>query len=579
MKKIIMITALTLLLFSMANAQVASFRSMALGTIIDDDLDLVYDPIELKFVEGSRLYTNLSNLTSTNENVFDNVADDTYLIGFSTKNPFIENLWNAILIKFENSKIAHFVEIDSDLNGTDDISGFGTLTDEYTAYEDIFGNDDIYDILTTISQEVSDFSETKYFNFVLNNTYDLGSMVLGARIDVSKYCNKDYVDYYLDYTYHLIEDNYDAMAMDGLEDLDDTYKFSTFDFLGSVLLPDINGYEIRGDINFQNRNISWDIDDSDELRTDDLDPDIVGYEDYVIDQATFTSINEEKGNSFAVEGSIRKTFNQASHRKNDGYWRFDAGINFGSFDYKNSEDDINTYTEKYFDGLDTLATDYIETITNTENSTDDGTNKIFGFDLSFRLNYPLDEKVYFGIGGHLDHNTANRETDYTESIENIEDFEILDEEATASDYTITETYGYTADRTYEVSSTVLMLPVGIEYKFTNNNKWAGRFGAIFRNAFTTINDAKQITDAEPFITETVLGDGTYLEPVIEDNIYESTSEHTSSAYSDTDFYYGLGFQPTDKMQIDLLGYFGFADNSLLDAEFYRNLRLSFTLKF
>ncbi len=577
MKKIIMITALTLLLFSMANAQTQSFRSMALGTIIDDDLDLVYDPIELKFVEGSRLYTNLSNLTSTNENVFDNVTDDTYLIGFSGKCPFVENLWRAVLIKFENSKTAHFVEIDSDLNGTDDIYGFGTLTDEYTAYEDTSG-DDIYDTITMISQEVSDFTETNYFNFVLNHTYDLGSMVIGGRIDFSKSCFDDYTDYNLDYTYHDIETNFDEITMDGLEDFNNTNEFSTFDFLGSVLLPNVNGYEIRGDINFQNRNTSWGDDDSEELRTDDLDPDIVDYEDYVIDQATFISTNEEKGNSFAVGGSIRKTFNQASERKNDGYWRLGAGINFGSFDYKDSEDDINTYTEKYFDGLVMGNPDYIETITETEKSTDDGTNKIFGFDIYFRLNYPLDEKVYFGIGGHLDHNTANRETDYSESIENIEDYEVLDEEATAADYTITETYGYTADRTYERSQTILTLPVGIEYKFTNNNKWAGRFGAIFRNVFTTINDAKQITNAEPFITETVLGDGT-TDVVIEDNIYESTSEHRNSAYSDTDFYYGLGFQPTARLQIDLLGYFGSAGNSLLDAEFYRNLRLSFTLKF
>ena len=578
MKKIIMITALTLLLFSMANAQTQSFRSVALGTIIDDDLDLVYDPIELKFVEGSRLYTNLSNLTSSNENVFDNVTDDTYLIGFSGKCPFVENLWRAVLIKFENSKTAHFVEIDSDLNGTDDISGFGTLTSEYTAYEDTSG-DDIYDILTTIYQDVSDFTEINSFNFVLNHTYDLGSVVIGGRIDFSKSCYDDYMDYNLDFTYHDIETNFDENTMDGLEDLNNTNKFSTFDFLGSVLFPNVNGYEIRGDINFQNRNTSWSTDDSEEDRTDLFDIDIPGLEDYEIDQATFNSTVEEKGNSFAVGSSIRKTFNQATERKNDGYWRLGAGINFGSFDYKDSEEDISTYFDKFLDPEDSLNIDYIETITGKEESTNDGTNKKFGFDIFFRLNYPLDEKVYFGIGGHIDHNTANRETDYTESIENIEDFEILDEEATASDYTITETYGYTADRTYEVSSTVLMLPVGIEYKFTNNNKWAGRFGAIFRNVFTTINDARQITDADPFKTLTEYGDESPPIIVIEDNIYESTSEHNSSAYSDTDFYYGIGFQPTDKMQIDLLGYFGSAGNSLLDADFYRNLRLSFTLMF
>ncbi len=328
MKKIIMITAITLLLFSMANAQTQSFRSMALGTIIDDDLDLVYDPIELKFVEGSRLYTNLSNLTSSYENVFDNITDDTYLIGFSGKCPFVENLWRAVLIKFENSKTAHFVEIDSDLNGTDDIYGFGTLTDEYTAYEDTSG-DDIYDTITTISQEVSDFTETNYFNFVLNHTYDLGSIVIGGRIDFSKSCFDDYTDYNLDYTYHDIETNFDEITMDGLEDFNNTNEFYTFDFLGSVLLPNVNGYEIRGDINYQNKSTSWSVDDSEEDRTDWYDIDIPGLEDYEMTQAIFELLQEEKGSSFAVGGSIRKTFNQASQRKNDGYWRFGVGINFG----------------------------------------------------------------------------------------------------------------------------------------------------------------------------------------------------------------------------------------------------------
>ncbi len=561
---------------SLANAQTLSFRSRALGTIIDDDLDLVYDPIELKFVEGSRLYTNLSNLTSSYENVFNNVTDDTYLIGFSGKCPFVENLWRAILIEFENSKTSNDVSIDSDLDGWDDIFGFGTLIDEFTAYEDTSG-DDIYDTITMISQEESDFTETSSINFILNHTYDLGSMVIGGRIKYAQSCYDHFMDYNLDYTHHVIIDNFIDVTMDGLEDDDYTNKFSTFDFLGSLLLPDVNGYEIRGDVNFSAINSSWNIDEIEEDRTDEFDQDITGLENYEINQQTFELIDEEKGSSFAIGGSIRKTFNQATERKNDGYWRFGAGINFGSFDYTDSEKTIETYTEKYFDGLDTLFTDYIYTITETENITDDGTNKTFGYIIKGKVNVPLDEKVYFGIGGSLTYNQSTRETDYTESIENIEDYEVLDEEATAADYTITETCGMTADRTYETNQTVLTLPVGIEYKFTNNNKWSGRFGAIFRNVFTNINDAKQITGTPvPFTTLTEYGDGA-VDVEIEDNIYESTSEHRNSAFSDTDFYYGLGFKPTDRLQIDLLGYFGSAGNSLLDANFYRNLRLSFTL--
>ncbi len=561
---------------SVANAQTLSFRSRALGSVIDDDLDLVYDPIELKFVEGSRLYTNLSNLTSSYENVFDNVTDDTYLIGFSGKCPLVENLWRAILIEFENSKSSNYVNIDSDLDGWYDIDGFGTLIDEFTAYEDTSG-DDIYDSLTKISQEKSDFTDTSSINFILNHTYDLGSAVIGGRIKYTQSCYDHYIDYNLDFTHRKIMEDFVDVTMDGLEDEDYTDEFSTLDFLGSVLLPDVNGYEIRGDVNYNSSNTSWKIDEIEEFRTDWFDQDITGLEDYETEQQTFELIDEEKGSSFAIGGSIRKTTSQAAERKNDGYWKIGAGVNFGSFDYTDSEKYIGTYTEKYFNGLDTLQTDYIETYTETENITDDGTNETFGYIIKGKVNIPLDEKVYFGIGGSLAYNQSKRETDYTESIENIEDYEVLDEEATAADYTITETCSMTGDRTYEFDQTVLTLPVGIEYKFTNNNKWAGRFGAIFRNVFSNTNDAIQITGTPvPFTTLSEYGDGTE-DVEINDNIFESTSEHINTAYSNTNFYYGLGFNPTDKMQIDLLGFFDGNYDTLQD--FIQGLRFSFTLLF
>ena len=60
MNKTILLTTIFILgLSTVANTQEPiSFRSNALGGIIEDDLDLVYDPIELQFVEGIRLYTD-----------------------------------------------------------------------------------------------------------------------------------------------------------------------------------------------------------------------------------------------------------------------------------------------------------------------------------------------------------------------------------------------------------------------------------------------------------------------------------------------------------------------------------------
>ena len=87
MKNIILIVTIIISFLSLTNAQeTVSFRSNALGNAISDDLDLVFDPIEIQFVDGIRLYTNLSNLTSTQEELFDNVSDDEFLIGISFNN-------------------------------------------------------------------------------------------------------------------------------------------------------------------------------------------------------------------------------------------------------------------------------------------------------------------------------------------------------------------------------------------------------------------------------------------------------------------------------------------------------------
>ena len=194
MKKIIVFT--TLLIFGLAalvNAQEPiSFRSNALGGIINDDLDLIYDPIELRFVgkkykligngvydvgekftdlgnnsydigesfqdqnkngiydegesyedlgngiydidepfedlsithrdKGIRFYTNLSNLTSSEEQLFADISDDELLIGVSSRNPLLKFLWHSILVRLENSETSNLVGIDSNLDGIENIT-------------------------------------------------------------------------------------------------------------------------------------------------------------------------------------------------------------------------------------------------------------------------------------------------------------------------------------------------------------------------------------------------------------------------------------------------------------------------
>ena len=75
---------------TLSSQSLISYRGLALGSIIDDDLDLIYDPVDLQFVEGLRLYTNLSNATSSEEKVFGNQSDDEFFFWYFSRGASIK---------------------------------------------------------------------------------------------------------------------------------------------------------------------------------------------------------------------------------------------------------------------------------------------------------------------------------------------------------------------------------------------------------------------------------------------------------------------------------------------------------
>jgi len=591
MKNTILITAILLLGFiTLSNAQESvSFRSNALGNIIDDDLDLVYDPIELRFVDGIRLYTNLSNLTSTHEQLFENVSDDEFLLGVSSQNPFMKFLWHSAMLRFQNSETSNSVEIDSDFDGWTDIYGNGTLIGEYTAYLDT-DYDGLYDLKKMLSQEKSDFSTDDSYSFILNNTMNMWGLTLGGKLSVgdatytgnsasnslgSGYGVLNYVDlddptFQNSFTTHLIEDGYDNLVWS--EDGDFTYenKTSFTNLDASVMLPDFIDFELRGDVRiYSNQNLS-DINDFYTGEYEYFDPEVTSYTDTYSETDSYISETNEDGSGIMLGGSLRKTFNEQDQRKNDGFWKFGLSMNFSSYDYTNSSSSQFSSTEISYDG-DLSSDDFEKTISEQTSISDIGDKKLNSFNFYGKFNIPLGEYVHFGIGGFLNQSKSNRETDYTETVNDVTDYNYTDSDYNDSDYVTTETSQLTADRNYDVSTTVFTCPVGLEYKIGKKRDWSLRFGSIFTSTNQTINDAKQITDSEPYVIETVYGDGDVTID-IDDNIYESTSEHARTTTSSTVFTYGLGYNPMDNLQIDLLG-IGSADLE------FDGVRLSFSLLF
>ena len=202
-------------------------------------------------------------------------------------------------------------------------------------------------------------------------------------------------------------------------------------------------------------------------------------------------------------------------------------------------------------------------------TSDIGTKKWSGYNFYGRFNIPLGENILFGLGGYLNRSTTNRETDYIES-----EYYVTDN---TYNYVTTETSQLKADRNYNVSTIALTSPVGLEYKIGKKRVWSLRFGSTFTLMVETINDAKQITDSEPEVTEKEYYDGEVTID-IEDNIYESTHEKLLTISSSTIFTYGIGCNPMENLQIDVLGFLD-SESIILDPGFYLDLRLSFTMKF
>ena len=195
------------------------------------------------------------------------------------------------------------------------------------------------------------------------------------------------------------------------------------------------------------------------------------------------------------------------------------------------------------------------------------------------MNIPLGNKVYVGLGLYFQRYAWDRTMSYWDSLHyayayDITGIAVPDEEYDASGH------GYLAsDLLYNETTTSVTIPVGIEYRFTRNNRWSVRFGAIFQYHRFDFNESESILVSEP-TQEKVRWDNGEEWVDLDDNEYETTSGQNKEGNSNTVYVYGLGYQPTDYLQIDLLGYFGSGDNiSILDTEFYQHMRLSFTIRF
>jgi len=592
---------LFLLIFILASALYAqsplqteapvSFRSLSLGGIVNDDLDLVYDPIELRFVDSLRLYTNLSNLTSGEEYVFCNDADKEFLIGASRPNPWLDNHWISALVRFEKSKSnsenkgerTHYLDYLSPYNG-------------------------IYDYIRTTSGDTLYGYNPDNYSFILNNGFLFQDITLGLKliygnwsyesmqaakrygtgngyggIDDLSLVRRGDPSFSRNVEDYIIDSNFTSHKLSEHGDFKYDYDSPRFTVLASGMKP-MWGYEFRGDLMFNIIDYSNKYNDIYSGSFEYFAPSITNYIEKYSETAQFDSVAKHKGSEFGIGASARRTFNQQAYRKNDGYVSLGAGISFGSFDYTSEGSNPFTSTNTYFDGKGGGLTDEVRTIQRDESSKDNGDGTSTRFLFNVRLNVPLVDGVHFGIGGFYSYYSDKIETQRNYSYYNVNNYSVTDDLTDHLDNTTTTSYGHSSDHTMKNKSESFTIPVGIEYRFTENQRWALRFGVIFNYYNNTYDDAEQYTDSKPRIVKTEYGDNDGNSVSTSSNDYTSTSNHYNYANSSKNFTYGLGYNATDNLQIDVMGFFDLNNDysyraQLWDIDFFKNLRLSFVMKF
>ncbi|MDZ4122193.1 MAG: hypothetical protein U1C33_07205, partial [Candidatus Cloacimonadaceae bacterium] len=316
--------------------------------------------------------------------------------------------------------------------------------------------------------------------------------------------------------------------------------------------------EYRASLIYHHINIQNDVDDSvtsslfiPELRNKDFD--------------SIVEERSEKGHNIALNLGFRKTLLPARERKLDGF--YSMGLQFGYVLADVTEETVETSTtfELNSDNRRNIHRLQVE-------------NDKKGFDIrgNFRISYPLNHRTYFGTGifAHYADMKEDGKFSYT--------FTLVDTVYTSTgdwDGTVKTSSSQKGNTKYETNEMLFRIPVGLEYWFTNNQQWAVRFGSVFTQTARTENILYNPTEVRPYIAEIYYPDQPEPYILYTNNDYVIASESTSSRHSETIYTYGVGYQPSNNLRIDVMGLFDAANTDIWNSNFFRNLKLSFTLGF
>ncbi|GEM_PF-2688098 len=520
-KKVLFLVILSVLCISVS-AQFASFRSLSTAGLIDDDIEAMLAVTEMTYVEGFNIFTNLSNFNYQSEEIFNNYSEN-YLIGFKGA------MMDMLHVGF--------------LSSSDGYSIGDTLTAISTTYADN-NNDEQYDEFASEVEDWRDFSSS-------NDSKNFFALAFGKKEGIkagfSYFNQRGASDYKQNYT----DAQRDSNMISG--DLIGLYKY-WYDYSDGNSYTN-NYFSLNGAMATGSFEAAL-----------SLDFGFLKYDyNYLEGDSSYNDLNPSS-NVITIEEYYRwqdkENYTQTGFNWNVGiktYYRIneDSLEIGGNFSNTNFAKTPYFYDEVYYESyiypgiVDDELYSYRDTASLSDSNSTVSENYT-SWNLGAKFVKSL-EKAFFamGIGVGQSKNfyidTMNFDYRVDESYDNGDGIQ------DGTDFTYVETGTYSAEFTYNELSTHLYLPVGLEYNFWG--PLVGRLGANTTLYWGSGYESERYLSYDPGTGTYTYGDGSVYEYLNE--TYSSRNDYEAQInYFDryTDFSYGIGWQISKNVKIDLMGY-------------------------
>lgn len=528
-----------------------SFRWQSTALLWEDDYDLLFDPARIPLIKGSRIYTNLSNLVSYEEEQFGTDRTNFYLLGGSTD--LIGFIYPGFVLDCFQSNLPLFTGLF--FSETDSIFGKGTTIE--TEWLDLDSNG-TYDAKRVITRSAEAWENTKSTDYFLGLGFKFGSFRLGASLlqtdSITTLSEPSWNSDYFLYDSSLVSGTLTFTHNDTAKGSDKELNKRQRVFISGWFDTDFFSLGLGGGLAFTNRSLEHKNQWRSYENRSPSNPNIVDY----------SRISEIDTLAQPYTGSIIPVSLTLF---------LYPDTNFESRFYLN----LFTQNEKLKTGSGSLWSTEVDSIAHPGSvlSLDStkhqfqGTFASKGFELFTRQLIKVSDRFDLGFGaGFLMRDFSDSLTDIRsfkslltynngDTISGFEDYKIV---TTESDEWLTRITGLEKR---------LTLPVGLDFRLLPSLSF--RLGARHTITWSDITTVRALKALSPTWTRTERGDGSFSESVFFPWTQPGTKENRESTTYSTTFTYGAGFNPTKNLQIDLMGF-----RNLTNLTFWR---LSVTLKF